>query len=192
MIDFSRDISRLAFLFLAYTVVAGGFVTQVLPCQMKKVLRYNIGMKHIIGIVLIFAFIMLEGGWSFNKKIDDMAPTDWSRGNVVDSLIYAIGLYLIFLLTSKMKAKRNFLIFSLLFLLYLINTHRNYLMDRNFIPKEINNLILFGEKIYLAGILFLSITGIINYWKYKKETEGKKFSTFKFFMGTPICRSFDE
>lgn len=192
MLDFSRDISRLAFLFLAYTVIAGGFVTQVLPCQMKKILRYNMFMKHIIGIVLIFALIMHEGGWSFNKEVDDMARTNWSRGNVIDSLIYAFLLYLLFMISSKMKAKINFLVYTLLFVLYLINTHRNYLLDRKFIKQEINDLILIGEKLALGGILILSVFGIINYWKYKKFSEGKNFNTFKFFMGTPICRSFDE
>ena len=33
LIDF--NISKLAFLFLAYAIISGGYVTQVLPCEIK-------------------------------------------------------------------------------------------------------------------------------------------------------------
>ena len=45
---------------------------------------------------MIFVFIMLEGGWDYNKERQDKAATDWSSGNTVNTLGYAFGIYALF------------------------------------------------------------------------------------------------
>ena len=100
--------SVISFLFLKFAVIAGGYVTQVIPCQTQRILKHNIFSKHIIGFLLSFAFIMLEGGWGFNKELENSHPdNDWSNGNALESMIFAVILYVVFLLTAKMKLIPN-------------------------------------------------------------------------------------
>ena len=87
--------SKIGFLFIAFIVVASGYVTQVLPCQSQKFFGESFIGRHIIGWMICFLFIMLEGGWSFDMETQDKAPVDWSNGNALDSLVYGLGLYMI-------------------------------------------------------------------------------------------------
>ena len=82
---------------------------------MKYILKNNIYSKHVIGIILIFTFIMMEGGWDFDIKEQNRAPNDWSRGNTLHSLVFAVIGYCIFILTSKMKWQYNVFLYGLLF-----------------------------------------------------------------------------
>ena len=66
--NISKNISKLAFLFIVFAVVAGGSVTHVLSCQFQSILETSFVIKHVFGVLLIFLFIMLEGGWDFSKK----------------------------------------------------------------------------------------------------------------------------
>ena len=49
-------------------VIASRYVTEVLPCQVQNYLQDGIVGKHVIGWLICFLFIMLEGGWSFNME----------------------------------------------------------------------------------------------------------------------------
>ena len=99
----STHASKIGFLFISWMVVASGYVTQVLPCQTQNYLQNGTLGKHLIGWLICFLFIMLEGGWSFNMDEQNKSDVDWSNGNVKDTLIFGGGLYLAFLLTAKMK-----------------------------------------------------------------------------------------
>ena len=185
-----NSISKIVFLFISFVVIASGYVTQVLPCQTKKFLEDNIFGKHIIGILLCFIFIMLEsGGWSFNMEEQNKAEVDWSNGNVIDTLIYGTGLYVMFLLSSKMQIIPNIVFYTLLFSLYLLNTQRNYWNNRKLITKEQNYKIKSSEIV----LLFLSIIsffyGIIDYYIYKKQKHGKYFSLYKMILSKVYCTS---
>ena len=74
--------SKIAFLFVSFMVVAGGYVTQVLPCQTQNWLQNSFMGRHLIGWLICFLFIMLEGGWSFNMEQQDKAGVDWANGKL--------------------------------------------------------------------------------------------------------------
>ena len=179
--------SNIAFLFIAYIIISGGYVTQVLPCAMRRLLSSNIYLKHIIGLVLIFVLIMMEGGWSFNKAEQDKAPVDWSRGNTTDTLIISTVLYLVFLASAKMHATTNIIFYSILFLIYVINTKRLYLLDRNYITKENNETTLMIEKYLLGLSLIILLFGVNNYYGHKKKEYGSKFNFHRFLFGNIKC-----
>ena len=103
-------------------------------------LKYNLYARHVIGVIMVFVFIMLEGGWNFNKEDRDKYPVDWSNGNCFDSFIYAGILYFIFLLSSKMRISWNIAFFSLLFILYITQNTWWFRKKR-----------LFGEEIFLKA-----------------------------------------
>lgn len=98
-------------------------------------LKDNIYVKHIIGFLLIFIFIIQHGGWSFYSELQNHEKVDWSNGN---TLIYAFGLYFIFIIISKMKLIPNLLVLGLLLLMYILNSQREFLQKRNVITNKDN------------------------------------------------------
>jgi hypothetical protein len=184
----TNNISKISFIFIAFLVIAGGYTTQIFSCSTQRFLSSNIYGKHFIGIGLIFVFIMLEGGWDFDKTEQDKHSVDWSNGNCIDSSLYAIGIYLILLLTSKMRLGWNTLLFGLLFILYFVNTQRLYYFNRNRINKNINQQLIYGEKKVLYTLPFILTVGVVDYFLYKKAQLGKDFSLYLFFLGNAACR----
>ncbi len=187
--EFDSLISKFAFIFLVYAVITSGFVEEVLSCQMRYFLTHMIVPRHLFGILLIFVFIMMEGGWSFDEKLNDAAENDWSSGNVVDSILMAVGVYTAFLFSSKAQLVPNLLFFGSLFILYLINTQRRFYLARKKISEDSNEKILFLEK-GIAGFSLLTLAyGFIDYIFYQKANYGSKFDWYLFFMGKAKCAS---
>lgn len=184
------NISKIGFLFISFVIVASGYVTQVLPCQTKRFLEQNIFGKHIIGILLCFLFIMLEsGGWSFDMEQQNKAEVDWSNGNVVDTFIYGVGLYSVFLLSSKMQIIPNFVFYTILFSVYLLNTQRNYWNNRELITEEQNEKMKFVIKLLLVSLPVSFLYGFIDYYIYKKNKHGKHFSFYNLILSKVSCTS---
>lgn len=182
-----QNISKLAFLFLTYSVITGGYVTKVLSCQLQHAMEMNIYMKHVIGFILIFVFIMLEGGWDFSEEENNKAERDWSSGNSIHSFFYSIGIYILFLLSSKMRFWQNVLFLFALLFLYMVNTQTTYWKNRDRISEEEVEKSSFVQKmlIGLTGLLF--IYGIGDYYVYQNKQHGKSFSMMTFLVGTPKC-----
>jgi len=187
--NIENNISKIAFLFISFVVVSGGYVTQVLPCQTQRFMEDNIIAKHVIGIMISFLFIMMEGGWSFNMKEQKKAPVDWSNGNAIDSMIFGTILYFIFLLTSKMKLLPNLILFGMLFLVYLLNSQRMYWKNRNLISNENNKTFL--NYIYICLIIstVVFVYGISEYIIYQINERKNEFDILKFIIGTNKCDS---
>lgn len=179
--------SKLGFLFISFIVIASGFVTQVLSCQTQHFLQNSTSGKHLIGILICFLFIMLEGGWSFDMEEQNKSEVDWSNGNAIDSLIFGVILYTIFLLSSKMQLMSNIIFFILLFSIYLINAQRLYWKNRDLITNKQNILLIKITKInvFLAIIVFLY--GFIDYYKYQKNNYGNRFTIFNFLFSGKKC-----
>ena len=149
-------LSYIAFLFLAFAVMSSGFVTQILSCQVQELLQKNIYVKHVIGYLLIYVFIMLEGGWAFDDDEKEQTDTNWSNGNAIDSLLYALGLYTLFLMSAKMQLVPNLVFYALLFVVYVFNTQRMYLYNRNKITAEQNKWFLYVlQSLTLMAFLVL-------------------------------------
>jgi len=183
----TNNISKISFIFVAFLVVAGGYVTQIFSCSTQRFLSSNIYGKHLIGIGLIFIFIMLEGGFNFDKNDRELHPVDWSNGNCFDSMIYAVLIYAIFLFSSKTRLGWNTAFFSLLFILYITNTQRLYNYNRRKINTETNDKILMAEKFVLYLLPFILVVGMGDYYLYKLDILGKDFSHYHFFLGNPTC-----
>lgn len=56
------QIQKLAFIIVCFIIISGNSVTHLLSCQTQNFLKHNLYIQHIIGFLLIFIFIMLEGG----------------------------------------------------------------------------------------------------------------------------------
>lgn len=187
--DIGRSISQVAFIFLIFVVVSSGYVSDVLSCQMQNMLKNNLYARHIIGVIMIFVFIMLEGGWDYNKERQDKAATDWSSGNTVNTLGYAFGIYALFLISSKSQLVPNLIFFSLVFIIYFVNTYRAYVYERKEISDKTNQQILHIEYGLLSIAALVLIYGFGDYVMYQKKMRGAGFKWVKFFAGVVECDS---
>jgi uncharacterized membrane protein len=133
---------------------------------------------------------MAEGGWSFDEEYNNIAPTNWASGNIIDTFIMSIIIYIFFVLTSKSQLMPNIIMYATIFLIYCINTQRSFWFDRNIINENINNnlIILIYVLSGLSFIIFLY--GFINYIFYQKKEYGTKFTWTKFFLLGNKCTNF--
>ena len=181
------NISKFSYLLIIFISLVSNDVKDVLSCQMRYEIDNNIYFRHIIGILLFFAFIMSLGGWSFDRKIDDMKLNSPFSANVFDSIIHAIIIYMIFLLSSKSKFWINIIFFSFLLLIYIINTQREYYHIRKLIDDDTNTKLINFEYFLVFVAVLILIIGVIDYLIYQKKEYGSDFSYSKFIIGVNTC-----
>ena len=184
--NFNSDISKIGFLFLALGIVFGGYIANIVPCQLQKFLKNNIYSHHLIGVLIFFIFIMMEGGWEFSDKYKDI-ETNWLNGNAISSLYYALILHIVFVLTSKMKLNMSILFYSSLFILYLIHTTRLNKLIKNELSEENNINLIKLEKLIIILQLILIIYAVYEYYIYQLDEYKDKFRLFKFLIGDVKC-----
>lgn len=179
--------SRVAFLFLIFAVISGGYISEVLSCQLQKMLSTSHVARHTIGFVMVFVFLMMEGGWSFDSAEDEKASNDWSSGNTVHSLAIALAIYVAFVLSSKMQLVPNLAFYGTLFVMYVVNTYRRFLKARDSIRPQTDaklrklNTALFGILLAVFGY------GFLDYVAYQHTQHPGDFSWYKFLVGKPKC-----
>ena len=206
MIFSSTSITKVAFLFITYVVIAGGVLTRGLPCQLQRELETNRYLQHFIGFLCIFIFIMMEGGWDFNNKgrndesmnannengnesnkPDEEIANDFSNGNSIQTFFYSIAIYIVFIISSKMQLIPNLLFLAILFIAYLVTTQTNYWANRKLItPVQVS----YSETIQnglIGSSLVVLVYGFVDYVMYQKRQRGNKFDIVKFIFGAPTC-----
>ena len=62
-----------------------------------------------------------------SKEELDKAPVDWVLENTVHTMAYAVAIYGFFVVSSKSQIIPNMALYFLLFLVYFIDSYRNYL-----------------------------------------------------------------
>jgi hypothetical protein len=188
-LDFSNNISRFGFVFLIYVLVTSGYVTEILSCQVRTYIQNNWYVRHILAVILLFAFIMFEGGWDFDKDRENKESNNWASGNTLHTLGIAVILYFIFLISSKSKLIPNIMFFILLLNIYMINTYREYVFVRKEIDDSTNNNILLFEQVLTCFAIIVLVFGFIQYYLYQVKEHPTDFDWFYFMIGADKCNS---
>lgn len=181
--------SRFAFMFIVFIVITSGSIREILSCQMQYFIETSLYTRHILAIILLFVFIMMEGGWSFDFENDSSQSNNWSSGHVVHSMIMSIAIYALFLISSKSKLVPNLIFFGILFSLYLINTQRSYMFVRKEISQQTNKVVLYSETLLAVIALIVLMYGFMDYIVYQKTSYGNGFKWKLFMFGTQKCTS---
>lgn len=175
-------IQKLIFIIVCIVIISGKYVTHLLPHQTNHFFTENPYIKHVLGFLLVFIFIMQHGGFSFDQELQNREPVDWSNGNTFDTLIFTFILYLLFIVITKMKLIPNMIFLSLLFLMYIFNSQREFFYKRSVINYK-DNLIY---ENYIRGlavfIVLFSVFGVYDYYKYQKIQYGDQFNIVTFWF----------
>lgn len=180
-------LSRFAFIFLIYAVVTSGDVKEILSCQMQKFLHESKYFRHFLGVILVFVFIMLEGGWSWDSQMDEQAENDWGSGNVMHTLSIAFLIYIVFILSSKSRLVPNLVFIGIVFVMYLINTQRNYYLKRNMISEEQNEKLKQLSRVLFIFAMITLVYGFADYITFQKRNYGSQFRWDRFLLGVMEC-----
>ena len=179
------------FLIFLFTIITSTYVSELLSCQFRNVLINNMYIRHYLALLMIFFFIMGLGGWSFDTKVDKMASNSWSSGNVIDSLIMAFTIYIIFLISSKSQLLPNLIFLGSLFLIYAISTQQNYWKARNMLSVNGDNIAIYSIYILSITSVLTLIYGFVNYIYYQKSQYGDAFNWLNFIFGGQKCANIE-
>lgn len=180
----TKYFTKISFVFLIYTIISNVEINKILPCQIQKFIKTNILFKHILGVLMVFGLLMMEGGFEF---VDEAYATDWTNGNSLTSIVWALIIYFFLLLSSKMFLKNSIILFSLLLITYIINTYKNNLKLKNLLHDDHDILIYYFSNTMISVILVLLFSSVIQYYRYQRAEYKKKFSIYKFILGTNEC-----
>lgn len=160
-----------------------------ISCQMQHFLSTSLIGSHIIGILMTFVFLSLEGGMSFDRRVDEQHPTDWSRANMVSTFFMSIVIYSALVMSSKMQLGPNVAFLGLLMALYTISTHRQFLKDRKQLDPRTDAWLDGLLKIIIISLIGVAVYGVSDYIQYQHQEHPDDFSWKRFFIGKRVCDS---
>ena len=142
------------------------------PCHSKRLLEQSMIFRHLAGFLTLFFFVVIID--EFTDKIK----------SIFKMFLLCCGIYIWFVLSSKMTAYTWMILIFLLAGIYLLDLYSSKeLTDKD--PKK-----EWVKKIH-TGLLIaaLSITafGVILYMGEKKFEYGSSFDYVTFFLGTSTC-----
>ena len=138
---------------------------------------------------MVFGLIMFEGGWSFDPEDDNKADTNWSSGNVIDTAMIAVVIFIVFYISSKSQLIPNIIFYVLVLAIYGLNTQMNYWSDRDMITEHLQSRIYLVSKILFIICMVVLLYGFMDYIMYQRAQYGKNFRWDLFFIGTRKCTS---
>jgi len=165
---------NIKFLLALYLVQLNSFASNTLGKQMKEYAKNNRIFQHIINIIYIFVLI------SF---VD-------STRTINNITVSSIGVYLVYLLSTKLDLQFNLLMMGLILIYYFytreLENKKNRLNNDNELDNTIkNNIITFDKYKYnIAGIGIFSILIYLVYiYGMRKNIQyGGGFSYVKFLL----------
>ena len=157
-------------LFIFILVISGNYIGELLPCRIQYTLHHNMIYKHFFGILTMFFFVLL-------------ALPEYKDRGVLKNIGVSLFFYSFFLLLAKTHYKFWMAIMLSLAFLYIVSLYRKELDNDEYKKK-----IMLLENIIGLSILVLSFVGVIIYYYEKKMEYKKKFSLYKFIVGTVTCK----
>ena len=144
-----------------------------LGCKTQKLLSQSMLAKQSI-IVMTIYFALDFGSDSTQSPYKNLAVT--------------VGIYILFLMFTKMNIYFTLSAFSLLALVYFINSNINYYKDDSKQKNVVKDLQVVKTMLYLL-IIGLIIPGFIIYYLEQRKDHGNGWDPLKFIFGVINCAS---
>jgi len=163
-------------LLLFLLIISGNYIGSLVSCRTQDLFNNNIYVKHMIGFISLYFFIILA-----ELSI-----------NPFKALILSIPMYFYFIVLTKSES--TFFISVIFFLLILVFLHnyKSYLdkkenLSKNEILYLKNNNIL--RKIVIGIIFTVTLIGFLIYLGMKKVEYKNNFNFKNFFFGNIVCKN---
>lgn len=159
-------------LILFYILTFSNYNFYLLSCELRNILESHILLRHIIGIITIYTFIITTIP-SFKKK-----PISYN-------IYFSIICYILFLISLRIDIR----VLLILFILALISIHLDNIVEHG---KEENNtekIVIYSEyrqKLEYIMYIILAI-GFILYTIKIIKTDGMNFKLYNFIFGEHNC-----
>jgi hypothetical protein len=171
-------------IFILILILSGGYVIQLIPCKLQRVLNTNIYIKHLFCFLTLIFLITLIDPMEQNQKLEKI---------IVKSII----LYIFFIFLIKTHYKFFIAVIIILGIKYLILLKKNELFekyknetDKNKLKKiedSLNNIIILQNILFYIVVLLI-IIGFIIYLGEKKYEYKNNFNYLTFLFGKPNCK----
>lgn len=161
-------------------IISGNYLDDLLPCKVQKLMRNNLIMKHLVAFMILYFLTVLT--------IPELKS--------IKGIVSAVGLYTLFLLSTKI----NYIAWAIMLFIYAIVYLMNIAIGD--LKKKINksttkeerelkeNSIITMRRImsWLVIVnMVIIVVGFIYYFGMKKMQHGNQFSLQQFFFDVPIC-----
>ena len=160
-------------IFLLALGVSGNFVAETLGCQTQKLLTESMLAKQSVILMMIY-FAIDFGAASNQSPFKNVAVT--------------LGIYILFIMFTKMNIYFTLSTFSLLALVYFINSNINYYKDDTKHKNLVKDLSMVKKILYYL-IIGLIIPGFIIYYLEQRKDHGNGWDPLKFIFGVTNCAS---
>lgn len=161
--------------FAFYLLVACNYIKEIFGCRLQHVLDNNIYAKHMIAFLLLFFLIVVIN-------------PDYADRDIVKNILMSIGIYVWFLITTRVPLFIMIIVLILLISSYIVSITKK----RN--EKDKNEEGAKRAENWQNGLAYtalgLSIVGFVMYTIEKKMEYKSKFSLLKFISGDIQCRNF--
>jgi hypothetical protein len=166
--------------FILILILSGGFIIELIPCKLQKILKNNVYIKHFFCFLTLIFLITI---------------VDSTKDNIKLSVIIqrSILLYIFFILIIK----TNYIFFiaimiilSIKYLIYLYQKQYDEFDKNTNIEKKHNDLddiIVMIQNILFGVVILLLIIGVLVYYGQKKYEFKNNFSIMTFLFGKSDC-----
>lgn len=159
-------------------ILSGNYLDDFFPCKVQDLMRNNLIMKHLVGFMILYFLTILT--------IPELKS--------IRGIFSAIGLYVLFLLSTKINYIAWAIVLFIYVVVYLMNIAVGDLIKQDAKDgrhaKKNNRRIQIMRRImswlFIINILIIVI-GFIYYYGMKRMQHGNNFNLKQFFFGIPDC-----
>lgn len=169
-------------IFLFIFIISGNYLGELLGCRLIDLLNTSILTKHFLGFLTLFITLVIS--------VD-------LENSLFELFYISIGLYIIFIISSRTTKYINFLILIILIISFIIQLYNDRL-KRKKTQKIINSeeekhivYIKTYNNIIIIILSILLIIGLLIYIGEQKRTYKDNFSYYTFIMGDLNCKHSD-
>jgi len=159
--------------FVLYLYLATQFLDPLFPCYTKRLLEGSILLRHVLGFLTLFFFIVV---------IDDYEKDVTSLKTIA---LVSAGIYLWFIISSKMTPVTWITLLFILSVLYLVDLYQSRQKD---LTKKTKEWISYINTGLVSSAIAITAIGTFIYMGEKKLEYKKRFNYFTFFLGKNKCR----